>query len=245
MSEEIEVKIMELESLEYADYDTSKIPAMGKKLDTIFQYNEDIDQTAFLNWRTGFAHTSRRQFVIIGEAFFSTAYNLVQQCIFDNRDKKADSWIFPIMFNVVHGIEVYLKAINAALSFVLNKERSITDGGHDLKALYGTARNLIIEYKSSNKCATTEEMFQGIKVVGKFIDNIYAKTDDMTFARYPLAKDKQGHFYIDTFENEVIDLALLAEQIVYVYKMLDFIYEMPELDLEIQAEAMAEMIGYY
>ena len=109
---------MELESLEFADYDTSKIPAMGKNLDTIFQYNEDVDKTAFLNWRTGFACTSRRQFVIIGEAFFSTAYNLTQQCILDNHDKKADSWIFPIMFNVVHGIEVYLKAINAVLSFI-------------------------------------------------------------------------------------------------------------------------------
>lgn len=236
---------MELRNLEFEDYDTSRIPAMGKNLDTIFQYNADIDKTAFLNWRTGFAHTSRRQFVILGEAFFSTAYNLIQQCLLNNRDKKADSWIFPIMFNVVHGIEVYLKAINAALSLVLNKERSITEGGHDLKALYGAARNLIIEYKTSNKCATTEEMFQGIKVVGKFIENIYKKTDDMTFARYPLAKDKQGQFYIDTFKNEVIDLELLAEQIVYVYKMLDFIYEMPELDLDIRAEAMADMMGYY
>ena len=34
---------MKLESIEFADFDTSKIPAMGKKLDTIFQYNSDID----------------------------------------------------------------------------------------------------------------------------------------------------------------------------------------------------------
>lgn len=236
---------MELKSLQFEDYDTSKIPAMGKNLETIFQYNEDIDMTAFMNWRTSFARTSRRQFVILGEAFFSTAYNLIQQCILDNNDKKADSWIFPIMFNIVHGIEVYLKAINAALSFLLNKERGVHEGGHDLKTLYGTARNLIIEYKTNNKCETTKEMFLGIKLVGKFIDNIYEKTDDMTFARYPLGKNNQGHFYIDTFDNEVIDLELLAEQMVYVYKMLDFIYEMPEIDLEIRAEAMADMMDYY
>lgn len=236
---------MELKNIEFEDYDTSKIPAMGKHLDTIFQYNADIDKTAYLNWRTGFAHTSRRQFVVMGEAFFSTAYNLIQQCIFDNNDKKADSWIFPIMFDIVHGIEVYLKAINAALSVVLNKNRGVAEGGHDLKALCGTARNLIIEYKTQYKNITTEQMFQGIKIVEKFIANIYDKTDDMTFARYPLARDKQGHFYIDTFENEVIDLEILQEQIVYVYKMLDFIYEMPELDLEIRAEAMEEMMSYY
>lgn len=236
---------MELKNIEYEDFDTSRIPSMGKKLDTIFQYNADINKTSYLNWRTGFAHTSRRQFVVMGEAFFSTAYNLLQQCLIDNSDKKADSWIFPIMFNIVHGIEVYLKAINAVLSVVLKKNRDVSEGGHDLKALCGTARNLVIEYKTTNKNITTSQMFEGIKVVEKFISNIYEKTDDMTFARYPLAKNKQGHFYIETFENEVIDLELLKEQIVYVFKMLDFIYEMPEMDLEIQAESVAEMMDYY
>lgn len=235
---------MELRNIEFEDFDESKIPEMGKKLETIFQYNADIDKTAYLNWRTGFAHTSRRQFVVMGEAFFATAYNLIQQCVLDNKDKKADSWIFPIMFNVVHGIEVYLKAINTALSVVLNKERGVAEGGHDLKALCGTARNLIIEYKTQHKNTTTEQMFQAIKVVEKFIANIYEKTSDMTFVRYPLTKDKEGHFYIDTFENEVVNLEIFLEQIVYVYKMLDFIYEMPELDLEIRAEVMAEMMGY-
>lgn len=236
---------MELKDINFEDFDTSKIPSMGKKLDTIFQYNVDIDKTSYLNWRAGFAHTSRRQFVIIGEAFFSTAYNLLQQCLIDNRDRKADSWIFPIMFNIVHGIEVYLKAINAALSVVLRKNRDISEGGHDLKALCGTARNLIIEYKTANKNITTSQIFEGIKVVEKFISNIYEKTDDMTFARYPLAKNKQGHFYIETFDNEVVDLELLREQLVYVFKMLDFIYEMPELDLEREAESMADMMDYY
>lgn len=234
---------MKLNNIEFENFDTSKIPSMGKHLDTIFQYNDDINKTAYLNWRTGFAHTSRRQFVVIGEAFFSTAYNLLQQCVLDNSDKKADSWIFPIMFNIVHGIEVYLKAINAVLSVVLNKKRGVSEGGHDLKALCGTARNLIIEYKRKYRNVTTEQMFQGIKVVVKFVENIYEKTNDMTFARYPLAKDKQGHFYIDTFENEVIDLEILSEQIVYVYKMLNFIYEMPELDIEIRAETLHDMMG--
>lgn len=236
---------MELKSIEFEDYNTSRIPAMGKHLDTIFQYNADIDKTAYLNWRTGFARTSRKQFIVIGEAFFSTAYNLIQQCLLDNSDKKADSWIFPIMFNIIHGIEVYLKAIIAAISVVLNKKRGMADGGHDLKILCATAKNLIIEYKIRDKNKTTEQMFQGLKVVEKFIDNIYEKTDDMTFARYPLAKNGQGHFYIETFENEVIDLEILAEQVIYVYKMLEFIYDMLELDLEIRAESMAEMMNYY
>lgn len=61
----------------------------------------------------------------------------------------------------------------------------------------------------------------------------------MTFARYPMAKDRNDHFYVQAFENEVVDLEILNEQIVIVYKLLDFIFEMPELDMDIQAEAMA------
>ena len=144
------------------------------------------------------------------------------------------------MFNVVHGIEVYLKAINCVLSIILSKEKGITEGGHDIRALCATARNLIIEHKTANRNTTTEQMFSAIKLVEKFVLNIYDKTDDMTFARYPLAKNKQGHFYIQSFENEVIDLELLKEQMVFVYKMLDFIYEMPELDIEIRAEMMMD-----
>lgn len=180
----------------------------------------------------GFRENSRSQFVVLGKAFFSAGFNLIQQCLNDNRDKKADSWIFPIMFNIVHGIEVYLKAINAALSVCVNKQRGIAEGGHDIKGLCCVAIKLLIEYKTINKCDTTDQMFQGIKVVEKFIENIYKKTDDMTFARYPLAKNKKGHFYIQTVKNEVIDLELLEEQIIYVFRMLEFIYDMPELDIE-------------
>ena len=229
---------MPLESIEFATIDYDEILQYAKKLDSIFQYNESIDRTAYLNWRTRFALSERKQFVVIGEAYFSTAYNLVQQCAEDNSDKKSDSWIFPIMFNIIHGIEVYLKAINVALCTVLGKERKITEGGHDIRELCATAKNLIIEYKPKNKNGTTEQMFTAIKLIEKFIANIYEKTDDMTFARYPMAKDKNDHFYIQNLENEVIDIDLLKEQMVFVYKMLEFIYDMPELEMEIKAEVM-------
>lgn len=231
---------MSNEKIEFVDIDYDKIPQFAKKLDSIFQYNNDIEKTAYLNWRLGFSNESRRQFVILGESFFSSAYYLIEECLNDNSDKKADSWIFPIMFSVVHGTEVYLKAINAVLSTILGKKRGVSEGGHDLKGLCGTARNLIIEYKNSYKNTTTEQMFMAVKVVEKFITNIYSKTDDMTFARYPMDKDKNGHFYIQNLENEVIDLELLREQVALLYHMLNFIYEMPEMDIEIKAEAMMD-----
>lgn len=232
---------MDFSTIEYVDWDTDKVEKYAKKLPSIFQYNENIEKTAYLNWRMNFAN-SRRQFVVIGEAYFSSAYNLVKQCIADNSDKKADAWIFPIMFNIVHGIEVYLKAINVSINFILNRQCSITRGGHDIRELCSTAKNLIIEYKNNNRCTTTEQMFSAIKVVEKFIANIYEKTSDMTFARYPMDKDEEGHFYIQALENEVIDLEMLEEQIVYVYKLLEFIFEMPEVEMEIQAEVMSDYL---
>lgn len=176
----------------------------------------------------------------MGEAFFSTAYNLIQQCILDNSDKKADSWIFPILFNIVHGIEVYLKAINVSLSFTQNKDRKITEGKHDIKGLCKTAKNLIIKFKTKKKTKTTEEMFVGIKVVERFIDNIYEKTEGMTFARYPLSSKEEKHFYVNSSENEVIDLEILSNQIVCIHKLLNFIFEMGELDLQQNGEILED-----
>lgn len=102
-------------------------------------------------------HSSREQFVVVGEAFYSTAFNLIQQCLDDNFDKKADLWIFSIMFNIIHGIGVYLKAINSVLSVVLCKQRGITEGGRNLKGLCNVARKLVIECKTINRCVTTEQ----------------------------------------------------------------------------------------
>lgn len=223
---------MEYEPIEYSNIDYSKIPAYAKSMKSIFGTSGDINKNAYLNWRAGFGDSARVQFVTMGEAFFDTAYNLIQQCLENNADKKADSWIFPILFNIVHGTEVYLKAINVSLSELLGKTRVITDGGHDLKGLCSSARKLIIEYKTVNKNGTTEQMFNAIKLIQKFIDNIYKKTDDMTFARYPMDKNKSGHFYIQALDNEIIDMLTFREEMKYVYHMLNFIYEMPERLME-------------
>ena len=44
----------------------------------------------------------------------------------------------------------------------------------------------------------------------------------MTFARYPMDKNKNGHFYIQALDNSVIDMELLEKQMVIVYKMLQW-----------------------
>ena len=229
---------MNLQMIEFADFDTEDVEQYAQKMDSIFQYNQNVEKTAYLNWRSNKYTNQRRQLVVMGDNFFSSAYNLLQQCINDNGDKKADSWIFPIMFNIVHGIEIYLKAINVILNIVLNEQNQAIQGGHNIKQLCQTSKNLILKYKNKSKNETTDQMWTAIKVIENFIENIYIKTDDMTFARYPMDKNKNGHFYIQALDNSVIDMELLEKQMVIVYKMLEFIYQTPELEQELNLESI-------
>lgn len=229
---------MNLQTIDFPDFNTEDVEQYAQKMDSIFQYNQNVEKTAYLNWRSNKYTNQRRQLVVMGDNFFSSAYNLLQQCINDNGDKKADSWIFPIMFNIVHGIEIYLKAINVILNIVLNEQNQVIQGGHDIKQLCQTSKSLILKYKNRNKNETTDQMWTAIKVIENFIENIYEKTNDMTFARYPMDKNKNGHFYIQALDNSVIDMELLEKQMVIVYKMLEFIYQTPELEHELNLESI-------
>lgn len=229
---------MNLQTIDFSDFNTEDVEQYAQKMDSIFQYNQNVEKTAYLNWRSNKYTNQRRQLVVMGDNFFSSAYNLLQQCINDNGDKKADSWIFPIMFNIVHGIEIYLKAINVVLNIVLNEQNQAIQGGHNIKQLCQTSKNLILKYKNKSKNETTDQMWTAIKVIENFIENIYIKTDDMTFARYPMDKNKNGHFYIQALDNSVIDMELLEKQMVIVYKMLEFIYQTPELEQELNLESI-------
>lgn len=216
------------------------LPELSKKMCSIFSYNEDIEKTAYLNWRVQFSSTRRKQFVVFGEAYLDTAYCMLQECLKDNCDKKADAWIFPILFNIVHGIEIYLKAINVSFNVMLSKPKVKIEGNHDIKQLCSITRSLIIEAKEKNKGTTSDQLFTAIKIVENFINNIYQKTNDMTFARYPLDKDKNGHFYVQCLINETIDMEMLNIQIPIVFKMLEFIFEMPEDFID-----RTQMVDYY
>ena len=45
----------------------------------------------------------------------------------------------------------------------------------------------------------------------QFIDNGFGKMKNMDFSRYPFNTDDEYHFYIENYENEVIDLEVFVE----------------------------------
>ena len=93
-------------------------------LPNFFDFTGNITRTAYLNWRFAFTRDLENQFYDMAKGYFETSLALVDNCLCDNTGHKADIWIFPIMFNVVHGIEVYLKGFNSQYKSLQNCKRT-------------------------------------------------------------------------------------------------------------------------
>ena len=190
-----------------------------KALPNYFDSSSDIFNTAFLTWRFDASRDLEIKFYEMGKAYFDTSLALINICLSDNRDKKADTWIFPILFHVVHGIEVYLKGFNSQYRIFkkLQKEEyqeSKIEGDHNIKQLCEVAISLIIKNKD-------KELLPEFRFVQKFINILYDNTSDMSFARYPLTSEKTDHFYVSKDENISIDLNVLKAWIDRVYQILE------------------------
>ena len=47
----------------------------------------------------------------MANAYYECTIELIDRCLKDNLDKKLDTWIFPILYNISHSIELKLKVI--------------------------------------------------------------------------------------------------------------------------------------
>ena len=162
--------------------------------------------------------------MILAEGTFETADILIKKCLEDNYDKKADIFIFPILFDIVHAVELSLKLINDHLSIILHDKAKI-DGGHNIKQLSDVTLKLFQEFKKKSNSNEIVGSITAIKLVKQFIANIFEKTDDMAFARYPINSKKEDMFHAASSENVVVDMELLKEQLSYVETMLDFVFD--------------------
>lgn len=208
--------------MNFEKIDYSKIPQLAKKMQSCFTANSNINRTAYLNWRISNSWDIGTQFFSLSEGYFESARYLIDECLKDNFDKKADIFIFPILFNVVHGTELALKAINDYLYMILDNESKI-EGKHDIKQISDVSLILIKKLKNIDSSSGIVESITAMKLIKNFINNVYEQTNDMAFARYPIDTDDQAMFYAATNKNVVVDLEKLKEQIVYVFEMLDFI----------------------
>lgn len=193
----------------------------------IFSYNVDIEKNAYLNWRTH-RHEHIHNMIVLANGFMSSSLFLTKQVLIDNRDKKADSLIYPILFNINHGIELYLKAISWSLN-ILTKTGKEFRTNHHLNELLQDVKSLVYLFESDTE--KLKEFATRIKPLENYINELYSKIEkvkpdgkkfySIDFSRYSLTLQGEPQFYINELDNVVVDMENLFEVFGQIHKSLD------------------------
>lgn len=211
-------------------YESYNYKSVFEQLDTNKSYylsNErDKPHYAYMTWRMherGKSHKYKEQ----GEGYFVSSIILLEQCLIENRDRKGDGLIFPILFNIEQGIELYIKALiylssenGASIAFrVMN---------HDIRTLRSEFGNMIMSY--DNNLANTA--LRDFDYLDKFMGLLFEKTSDCTYARFPYDSSNNEHFYVDASENIIVDMKVLLEWSKSIFYILDRNYYLLSSELE-------------
>lgn len=161
------------------------------------------EKYAFLNWRFeygGKSSTINQRIEVIqdnyqlGGAYLGSA--LVNLFALSNYNEtcEADIMIFPVLFSIWHGIELWLKSSLETLRIIDNGER--IDKNHD-----------IYNYFELIKYELEKEKYDYISIealtdVGIVIEEFKRVNAEFDFARYSFGKNDNPQFYNATFEND-------------------------------------------
>lgn len=195
----------------------------------IFDYNININKTAYMNWRTDSTDPILNM-NIIASAYFDSALTLLNSCLEDNYDKKADVLIFPVFFSINHGIELYVKSIFWSMNKLLGYNKPYPSN-HNIRCIWYAAKDKIVKYgfgyghekNDFEKMIVTlesylNELYENIMVdEKKDINKAYHNID---FSRYPLNNKYEDHFYLKECENVVVDLEYLFDVVTNIKKCL-------------------------
>ncbi len=195
-------------------------------LQAVFSRNDDIDRMAFMNWRidpdNGIVNMKN-----VADGFLQSAIKLAYVCMTDNRRKKADILIFPILHNLNHGIELYLKSIDWTVNLIKGNKQKF-EGTHDIRKLYKTLKDKIAGYGGRLSIEDFNEATKGLEA---YIDELFeklkpeGKKDNMDFSRYPFDMSFQDHFYVGAHGTVHIDLENFAERFTVVKTQLKRLFE--------------------
>lgn len=189
----------------------------------IFKENSNtFEKTAFLNWRI-YRNQEIGNFLPLAEGFLNSSINIIKLCISNNEDNKADMLIFPILTNINHGIELYLKALIWTLN-KLKKSKEKFPKTHNLKTLMNESLRKIKETEGNG---SFNHFSQSTTELRSYITELYekintdGKADNIDFSRYPITKKMNNHFYVAEKENVEIDLVYLLNVTEKILESLD------------------------
>lgn len=200
-------------------YDSDKYKEIFEGLDkskNFYLINmHDKPHYAYMSWRMHSENQSWK-YKEMGEGFFVSSIILLENCLDENRDRKGDAVIFPILFNVEHAIELYIKAL-----IYLVGENGITTNmrmnKHSIKE-YINELNLIL---SSCDTAMYDIACHDFDYLNQFLDYFFDETYDFTYARYPFNTSNHAQFYVDSNDNYIVDMKILLDWIKSIFYILD------------------------
>ena len=157
---------------------------------------------AFMNFRMD--GNVYEQFICMYEGYAETSLCLLENCIENRISNKKDIWMFPIFFNTIHSLELFLKATNYILENDFGNYANITLEGHNILNLSTIVNEKI---KESNEFSRFEPDFKLIHTFIKIIADMFKLTtvDKYTFIapRYPITTEGVPYRYVA--QNEKIE----------------------------------------
>lgn len=203
--------------------------------EALFSYNPDVGKNAYMNWRTDSKDQTHNLYVLASD-FAEGAETMINAILSDNKDKKADALIMPILYSIDQSIELYIKAIIRLLEELSGGSISKYKH-HDIAMLKDSLVGKIKE-----KQTTTKGLEKHLKPVSDFIDELYSKIKckdgngkdviKIDFARYPFDIEGNPHFYIEEPGNVVIDIENLSSKFEEIRNCLESLYLMYESEKE-------------
>jgi hypothetical protein len=195
---------------------------MAEKYQAVFSSNEDVEKTAFLNWRTEKGNDILN-LLNLANGFMLAAVQLAKAALADNEKKTADITIFPMLMNANHGIELYLKGMTWLLNLLTANPNRI-EGSHNIHQIYDTVRSKMKAYKGNLTLKEFNEATENLRsylteLTGKLQPQ--GKKDKMDFSRYPFDNSYQEHFYVAEMSNVEIDLENFAARFEAIHKDLE------------------------
>lgn len=209
----------------YSLLDDEKLKVISENMPTFYTYGKNLDSTAYISWRFNFSYEKENDFDIMSNAYFECALELINKCIEDNKDKKLDIWIFPILYNISHSLELKLKSIYLYIQKKLEPSKTNhnwIDLIRDIKGYYIQENQKEMSFKKK----MNEQFILSLEIAEHFLECLLSKSEDVTFIRYPVDKKNNEFFYNKSEENVVIDLILLRNEFILSYYLLNFIVEM-------------------
>lgn len=181
----------------------------------LFSSNPDVGKNAYLNWRTQASDPSHNLHVLASN-YADGAVTMMNAILENNRDKKADALIMPILYSIDQSIELYLKTIMRLIEEQSGGQVS-NYTSHDIEDL---KHQMVAKIRKAE--GKTAGLQKHLKPVTEFMDELYAKIKtksdkgrdvvNIDFARYPFSADGKAHFYIVENDNVVIDVENLSRR---------------------------------